>query len=60
MTQLKGCTDLNKEFSMEESQMTEKHFLAMGEMKIKTTLRFCLIPIRMAKVNNPSESSHWC
>jgi hypothetical protein len=43
--------------------MTEKHFkkcstfLAIREMQIKITLRFYLAPVRMAKINNTSDSS---
>ena len=46
-------TDLNKEFSLEESQLNEKilkeysTFLAIREMLIKTTLRFHLTPVRI-------------
>jgi hypothetical protein len=50
-------TDLNREFSGEESQMFEKHLrrpstsLALRTMQIKTTLRFYLIPsVRVAKI----------
>jgi hypothetical protein len=44
------------EFSIEESQMAEKHLkkcsesLVIGEMQIKTILRFHLAPISMAKI----------
>jgi hypothetical protein len=46
---------LNKKFSTEESSMTKKHLkkcsssLVMRGMKIKATLKFHLILIRMAK-----------
>jgi hypothetical protein len=42
--------------------MAEKHlkkcstYLIIREMKIKTTLRFHLTPIRMAKIKNSSDS----
>lgn len=48
-------TDLTIEFSVEEIQMTEKHLrkcstsLAMRDLKVKTSLRFLLIPVKMAK-----------
>jgi len=44
------------EFSTEEYLMTEKHrkkcstFLVIREMKIKTTLRYHLISVRVAKI----------
>ena len=34
-------------------------FLAIREMQIKTTLRFYLMPFRMAKTNKRSDSSSW-
>jgi hypothetical protein len=45
--------------------MTEKHLkkssttLVIREMQIKTTLRFYLITIRMAKINNSGDSRCW-
>jgi hypothetical protein len=49
----KWGAELNKEFSMEEYRMAEKHLkksstsLVIREMHIKTTLRFHLTPVRM-------------
>jgi hypothetical protein len=54
----KWGSELNKEFSPEEYRMAEKHLkkcspsLIMREMQIKTTLRFHLTPVRMAKIKN--------
>jgi hypothetical protein len=49
---------LNREFSTEEYQMTEKHLnkcstsLVIRKMRIKTTLKFHLTPVRIAKIKN--------
>jgi hypothetical protein len=54
----KWGTNLNKEFSALEYLIAEKHLkkcstsLIIKEMQIKTTLRFHLPPIRMAKIKN--------
>ena len=61
MAPLKWDTDLNKEFSTEESQMAKTHLkkcsvsLPSKEMKIKMTLRYHITPVRMAKVKNANE-----
>jgi hypothetical protein len=53
----KWATELNKIFSKKEVQKTKKHMkkcspsLAIKEMQAKTTLRFHLTPVRMAKRN---------
>jgi hypothetical protein len=58
-------TELNKEFSTEETQKVEKHLkkcstsLVIREMKIKTTLRFHFIPVRIAKFKNSGDSRCW-
>ena len=61
----KWGTDLKKEFSTEEYWRAEKHLkkystsLIIREMQIKTTLRFHLTPVRMAKIKNSGDSRCW-
>jgi hypothetical protein len=56
---------LKKEFSPEEYQISEKHLkrcstsLIIREMQIKTTLRFHLTTVRMAKIKNSGDSRYW-
>ena len=58
----KWSTDLNRELSTDESQTAERHLrkcstsLDNREMQIKTTLRFHLIPVRMAKIKNTDDN----
>jgi len=58
-------TELNKEFSAEEYPMAEKSLkkcstsLVVREMQIKTTLRFHLTPVRMAKIRNSGDNRCW-
>jgi hypothetical protein len=57
--------ELNREFTTEESQMAEKYLkkcsksLVIREMQIKSTLRFHLTPIRMAKIKPSGDSTGW-
>jgi hypothetical protein len=57
--------ELNKEFSAEKYGMAEKHLkkystsLIIREIQIKTTLRFHLTPVRMAKIKNSGDSRCW-
>jgi hypothetical protein len=59
-------SELNKEFSPEEYRMAKKHLkkkcsasLIIREMQIKTTLRFYLTPVRMAKIKISGDSRCW-
>ena len=58
-------SELNKEFSPEEYRMAEKNLkkcpasLIIRAMEIKTTLRFYLTPVRMAKIQNSGDSRCW-
>jgi hypothetical protein len=61
----KWDTELNKEFSPEEYQRAEKHLkkcstsLIIREMQIKTTRRFHLMPVRIARIKNSGDSRCW-
>ena len=61
----KWSTELHKEFSTEKYQIAETHLkkcstsLIIREMQVKTTLRFHLIPVRMAKIKNSGDSRSW-
>jgi hypothetical protein len=54
-----------KLFSTEEYRMAEKHLkkctmsLVIRKVLIKTTLRFHLTPVKMAKIKNSGESRCW-
>jgi hypothetical protein len=61
----KWGSELNKACSPDEYQMAEKHLkkcstsLIIREMQIKTTLRFHLTPVRMAKIKNSGNGRCW-
>ena len=58
-------TVLNKEIATEETRMAVKHLkkssasLVIREMQIKTTLRFHLTLVRMAKMKDSGDSRCW-
>jgi hypothetical protein len=61
----KWATELSRTVSKEEIQMAKKYmkkcspYLTIMEMQIKTTLRFHLIPVRIAIIKNTTNNRCW-
>jgi hypothetical protein len=61
----KWTTELNRTVSKEEIQMAKKHMkecslsLLIKEMRIKTTLRFHLTPVRIVTIKNTITNKYW-
>ena len=57
----KWAKDLNRHFSKEDIQRVQRHekMLAIREMKIKTTMRYYLTPVRMTTINKSTNNKCW-